>query len=168
MKIGLDFHDTVSYAPDFFVKFIREWDGDVYIITGTPPSKISEVEADLKKMGLSRADFKDILTGFEYEDKDMGLSHFRKMARHKLTLLQDNDIRVYVDDNPFYVEYVRNSGILVLQPILAESYLKEFETAHPFFTCNLQKMQFDYLDGLEDQTMVSGRKKDEEPGREEA
>lgn len=160
MRIGLDFHDTISYAPDFFVKFIKEWDGDVYIITGTPPSKINEVERDLKKIGLSREDFKDILLGFEYEKANMDLTHFKKMAIHKLKLLKDNDIKVYVDDNPFYVEHIRNHGILVLQPILSDIYLKAFSSADPFFTCNLQAMQFDYLDSLEGETMV--RKEHEE------
>jgi len=154
MKIGLDFHDTISYSPEFFIKFIKEWNGDVYIVTGTPPSKINEVERDLNKIGLSKEDFKDILMGFEYEKENMDLSHFKRMAKHKLKLLKDNGIQVYVDDNPFYVEYVKNHGILVLQPILAEKYLEEFEKADPFFTCNLQKMQFDYLKNLENETMV--------------
>ena len=154
MKIGLDFHDTISYAPDFFVKFVKEWDGDVYIVTGTPASKINEVELDLKKIGLSKEDFKGVLLGFEYEKKDMNLSHFKRMAVHKLKLLKDNGIKVYVDDNPFYVEHIRNHGIMVLQPILSDAYLKEFSSADPFFTCNLQKMQFDYLNSLENETMV--------------
>ena len=148
MKIGLDFHDTISYAPDFFVKFIREWDGDVYIVTGTPPSKLNEVERDLKKIGLKKEDFKDILLGFEYEKENMDL------AKHKLKLLKDNNIQVYVDDNPFYVSYVKDHGILALQPILAEKYLKAFAEADPFFTCNLQKMQFDYLKELDNKKMV--------------
>ncbi len=154
MKIGLDFHDTISYAPDFFVKFIKEWDGDVYIVTGTPPSKLDEVERDLKKIGLKKEDFKDILLGFEYEKENMDLSHFKRMAKHKLKLLKDNNIQVYVDDNPFYVNYIREHNILTLQPILAEKYLKAFEEADPFFTCNLQKMQFDYLEELDNKKMV--------------
>ena len=76
------------------------------------------------------------------------------MARHKLKLLQDNDIRVYCDDNPFYVSYIKDHGILTLQPIVSEKYLKEFEKADPFFTCNLQRMQFDYLAELGDSAML--------------
>jgi hypothetical protein len=33
-------------------------------------------------------------------------------------------------------------------------YLKEFEEADPFFTCNLQKMQFNYLEALEDDDLL--------------
>jgi|TARA_R110000751_G_scaffold178113_2_gene284360 hypothetical protein len=50
MNLGLDFHDTISYAPAFFAKLIKSWPGDVYIVTGTPPSKIHELEEDLKNL----------------------------------------------------------------------------------------------------------------------
>ena len=103
MNLGLDFHDTISYEPEFFVKLIKSWPGDVFIVTGTPPSKIQEVEMALESLGLVRSDFKDVLTGYEYDKADMSLEHFKRMAKHKLKLLQDNNIRVYYDDNPFYV-----------------------------------------------------------------
>jgi hypothetical protein len=154
MNLGLDFHDTISYAPDFFVQLIKGWVGDVYIVTGTPPSQVQEIEDDLEKLGLSRADFKDILTGYEYDKEDMSLAHFKRMAKHKLKLLQDHDISVYYDDNPFYVSYIKDYGILTLQPIVSEKYLQEFEEKDPFFTCNLQRMQFDYLENLEDDEML--------------
>ena len=57
------------------------------------------------------------------------------------------------DDNPFYVKLIKDHGVFVFQPVMSEKYLKEFETADPFFTCNLQKMQFDYLENLEDSEM---------------
>jgi hypothetical protein len=154
MNLGLDFHDTITYEPEFFVKLIKSWPGDVFIVTGTPPSKIHEIEQALETLGLARSDFKDILVGYEYDKTDMGLDHFKRMAKHKLKLLQDNNIRVYCDDNPFYVSYVKDHGILALQPIVSEKYLKEFEQADPFFTCNLQRMQFDYLKDLEDAEML--------------
>jgi len=154
MNLGLDFHDTISYEPEFFVKLIKTWPGDVFIVTGTPPSKVHEIESALEDLGLARSDFKDILVGYEYDKADMGLDHFKRMAKHKLKLLQDNDIRVYCDDNPFYVSYIKDHGILVLQPIVSEKYLKEFEEVDPFFTCNLQRMQFDYLKDLEDAEML--------------
>ena len=154
MNLGLDFHDTISYDPEFFVKLIKTWPGGVFIVTGTPPSKIHEIEADLEALGLMRSDFKDILMGYEYDKADMSLDHFERMAKHKLKLLQDNNIQVYFDDNPFYVSYVKDHGILTLQPIVSEKYLKEFEEADPFFTCNLQRMQFDYLKKLEDDEML--------------
>jgi hypothetical protein len=154
MNLGLDFHDTITYEPEFFVKLVKCWSGDVFIVTGTPPSKVYEIEEALQDLGLARSDFKDILVGYEYDKTDMSLDHFKRMARHKLKLLQDNDIRVYCDDNPFYVNYIKDHGILTLQPIVSEKYLQEFEQADPFFTCNLQRMQFDYLKNLEDTEML--------------
>lgn len=154
MNLGLDFHDTISYAPDFFIKLIETWPGDVYIVTGTPPSKVHELEEDLEKLGLSRSDFKDILTGYEYDKEDMSLEHFKRMAKHKLKLIQEHDIEVYYDDNPFYVSYIKDHGIVTFQPIVSEKYLQEFEEADPFFTCNLQRMQFDYLEKLDDDEML--------------
>jgi len=153
MNIGLDFHDTISYHPEFFTILINSWPGKVYIVTGTPPSKINEIEADLEVLGLSPSDFAGILMGYEYDKSQMNLQHFKKMAKHKLKLLQDNDIKVYFDDNPFYVSYIKDHGILALQPIMSQKYLKAFAEADPFFTCNLQKMQFDYLEKLEDDSL---------------
>jgi|TARA_R110000824_G_scaffold177610_6_gene357079 hypothetical protein len=150
MSLGLDFHDTISYDPKFFVNLIKSWPGDVYIITGTPPSKLYEVEEALNELGLGSTHYKTILGGYEYDKSQMGLSHFKKMARHKLKLLQKHNIEVYFDDNPFYVSYIKDHGISTFQPIVSRDYLEEFEEADPFFTCNLQKMQFDYLESLED------------------
>ena len=154
MNLGLDFHDTISYAPEFFVQMVKTWPGDVYIITGTPPSKLCEITQALEDIGLSENDFAGILGGYEYEKSDMSLDHFRRMARHKLKLLQDNNIQVYYDDNPFYVNYVKDHDILALQPIMSKKYLDAFAEADPFFTCNLQRMQFDYLQQLEDEEML--------------
>ena len=154
MNLGLDFHDTISYDPGFFVNLIKSWLGDVYIITGTPPSKLYEVEEALVKLGVENTHYKAILGGYEYDKTQMDLSHFKKMARHKLKLLQKYDIQVYFDDNPFYVNYIKDHGISTFQPIVSNRYLKEFEEADPFFTCNLQKMQFDYLETLEDDDLL--------------
>ena len=158
VNIGLDFHDTISYDPEFFIQLIRTWPGDVFIVTGTPPSKIHELEEALENIGLKRSDFKDILMGYEYDKSEMSLDHFKKMAKHKLKLLQDNDIHVYCDDNPFYVSYIKDYGILTLQPIVSEKYLQEFEQADPFFTCNLQRMQLDYIKSLEDDEVLKKNK----------
>jgi hypothetical protein len=150
MSLGLDFHDTISYDPGFFTSLIKNWSGDVYIITGTPLSKLYEVEEALAELGIDNTCYKAILGGYEYDKTQMDLSHFKRMARHKLKLLQKHDIQVYFDDNPFYVDYIKDYGISTFQPIVSKSYLKKFEEVDPFFTCNLQKMQFDYLESLED------------------
>jgi len=154
MNLGLDFHDTISYDPGFFTSLIKNWSGDVYIVTGTPPSKLYEVEEALAKLGINNTHYKAILGGYEYDKTQMDLSHFKRMARHKLKLLQDHDIRVYFDDNPFYVDYIKDYGISTFQPIVSKSYLEKFEEVDPFFTCNLQKMQFDYLETLEDRELL--------------
>ena len=42
MNIGIDFHDTISYFPEFFTRLMSKWDGKIYIVTGTPESKREE------------------------------------------------------------------------------------------------------------------------------
>jgi len=154
VNIGIDFHDTFSYNPDFFVGLLRSWPGDAYIITGTPPSKLREIEEALANLGVKESEYKKILMGYEYDKTQMSLAHFKKMARHKLKLIQQYKIQVYFDDNPFYVSYIKDHDVLALQPIVSEKYLKDFEEADPFFTCNLQKMQFDYLKNLKDDALL--------------
>ena len=83
----------------------------------------------------------------------MGLDHFEKMAYHKLSLLKRYDITIFFDDNPYYVNLMKDYGIAVFQPIMSQTYLKAFKKADPFFTCNLQKMQFEYLRDLKDKKM---------------
>jgi len=154
LNIGLDFHDTVSYAPDFFYNLIKGWKhGKVYIVTGTPESQRAEIETGLSDIGITMEDYEDILCGYEYDKSEMNLSHFQKMAEHKLKLIKQYDIKIYYDDNPFYIKLIKDHGVFVFQPVMSEKYLKEFETADSFFTCNLQKMQFDYLENLEDSEM---------------
>jgi hypothetical protein len=153
MNLGLDFHDTISYHTEFFTKLVKSWPGKVYVVTGTPPSKVHEIKSELEKLKI-QDDIEDILVGFEYDKEEMSLEHFKKMAKHKLKLLQDNNIEVYFDDNPFYVSYIKDHGILTHQVIVSDKYLKEFEEGDPFFSCNLQKMQFDYLESLEDIKML--------------
>jgi len=154
VNIGIDFHDTFSYEPDFFVGLLRSWPGDVYIITGTPPSKLHEIKEALTKLGVQESEYKKILMGYEYDKDHMSLAHFKKMAHHKLKLIRQYKIQVYFDDNPFYVSYIKDHNVLALQPIVSEKYLKAFEKTDPFFTCNLQKMQFDYLKDLTDDTLL--------------
>jgi len=142
MNLGLDFHDTISYNPNFFIKFIKSWDGEVYIITGTPHSKKNETIEQLNELGIHSNMYTDILMGFEYDKNKMTVEHFNKMKVHKLNHLLSHNIKVYFDDNPFYVEYLRNFGISVFQTILSDNYLDEFEKKDKFFTSNLQRDQF--------------------------
>ena len=153
MNLGIDFHDTLSYAPDFFKRLMSGWSGKVYIVTGTPPSKRHEVEKDLLELGFSPESYEEILCGFEYDKEKMGLNHFEKMAEHKLKILKQYNIEVFYDDNPYYVDVAKDHGIVVFQTIIADKYLDDFADRDPFFTCNLQKKQFGFLSNLTDEKM---------------
>ena len=78
----------------------------------------------------------------------MDLDHFQKMAEHKLKILKEHNIEIFYDDNPYYVNKIKDHGITVFQTIIANTYLDEFAEKDPFFTCNLQKKQFNFLSGL--------------------
>jgi hypothetical protein len=145
INIGIDFHDTISYNPEFFKGIMSKWNGKIFIITGTPISKRDETIEQLEEIGISRDMYHDILMGFEYVKEDMTINHFHKMKEHKLNHIKNNNISIYFDDNPFYVEFLRNYDVTVFQTILNDNYLDEFENKHKFFTCNLQRNQFDYL-----------------------
>ena len=47
-----------------------------------------------------------------------------------------------VDDNPVYVNYLRNEGVLVFQPIMSDAYIDEFSKKDKYFTCHFQRNQF--------------------------
>ena len=145
INIGVDFHDTITYSPEFFLELFLTWPGKKYIVTGTPDSRRDETISQLKKIGFSEEVYDGLLMGYEYEKSEMTIDHFHRMKKHKLQLIQENNISIYFDDNPFYVEYLRTYGITVFQTILDEKYLTEFENKNNFFTCNLQRGQFNYL-----------------------
>ena len=42
LNIGIDFHDTISYNPEFFKVLMSNWNGKIFIITGTPLSNKKE------------------------------------------------------------------------------------------------------------------------------
>tara|TARA_R110000787_G_scaffold87354_1_gene186168 strand:+ start:1213 stop:1710 length:498 start_codon:yes stop_codon:yes gene_type:complete len=154
MNIGIDFHDTLSHAPEFFKNLLLGWPGKVFIVTGTPLSKIDEVRSDLNDIGFHEDMYHEILCGFEYEKSEMTLEHFSKMAIHKAKLIEAYNIKIFFDDNPFYVNELKDKDVKVFQTILGKKYLDDFKKADPFFTCNLQSKQFDYLESLEDEVMV--------------
>ena len=136
LNIGIDFHDTISYNPEFFKALITDWKGKVFIVTGTPISNREETIKQLKDVGITRDMYEEILMGFNYIKEDMTLNHFHKMKEHKLQHIKDNNISIYFDDN---------HNVTVFQTILNDKYLDEFENKHNFFTCNLQRDQFSYL-----------------------
>ena len=144
MNIGIDFHDALSANPEFYKQLISKWDGKIYIVTGTPESKRKETIQQLSDIGLYPYQYK-LLMGFEYKKEEMTINHFQKMKEHKLKLIQEHDIEVYFDDNPFYVDYLRNKGVTVFQQILSDEYIDKFSKKDKYFTCHFQRGQFDHL-----------------------
>ena len=57
----------------------------------------------------------------------MDYTHFEKMKKHKLKIIKDNNIKIYFDDNPFYVNYLKDHGINVYQNILSINYINKFK-----------------------------------------
>ena len=149
MNIGIDFHDTLSYAPEFFISIMKNWSHDIYVISGTPASQKADIKRQLDELGITPDLYKDILLGYEYGESEMGVDHFNRMRVHKLEILREYDITIFFDDNPFYVEYMKDYGITVFQTILSTAYLDKWSAKDPLFTCNLQRKQFGYLDELD-------------------
>jgi len=116
MNLGIDLHDTLTYAPDFFREVLMGWRGKAYVVTGTPASDLAHAEAIVRGLGL-RVD--GVLTGFDFDRGAMDVGHFSRMAAHKLGLLRTHAIEVYFDDNPFYAEHLRRHGIVVFQTIVS-------------------------------------------------
>ena len=154
MNIGIDFHDTLSYSPEFFKRLMTNWRGKVFIVTGTPLSRIEEVRVALRELGIHEELYHEILCGYEYEKKEMTLEHFHRMAKHKHSLVEGYQISVFFDDNPFYADYLKDKGVVVFQTIINKKYLEAFAEKDPFFTCNLQSKQFEFLEDLSDVEML--------------
>ena len=144
MNIGIDLHDTISYRPILFKQLIDGWINTNYviIITGTPTSNKQHVIDLLTKHQIR---YHDIALGFNYNKQNMDITHFVKMRDWKLSLCKEYMIDLYIDDNPYYVKYIADYGICTLQPILSSMYINEWSKKDPFFTCHLQKLQFDFL-----------------------
>ena len=156
MNIGIDFHEAISANPEFYKQLISKWEGKVYIITGTPKSKRYETIQQIFHLGIyPRVDnseypyvYDGILMGFEYKKEEMTMNHFQKMKEHKLKLIQEHDIEVYFDDNPFYVDYLRNKGISVFQQILSDEYIDEFSKRDKYFTKTSKKLRRNKVDQI--------------------
>lgn len=155
INIGVDFHDTLSHNPTFFKNLLYNWKGKRVIVTGTPLSKKSEVENALLAIDFSIGKDYDIIEcGYEYEKEDMDYTHFNKMKFHKLKCLQRNNIEIYFDDNPYYVNYLKDYNIKVYQVILSKAYIETFKKIDKYFCCNLQENQFNYLNNFEEKKKV--------------
>lgn len=144
MNIGIDFHDTLTYNPEFFIELMSAWDEDnIYIISGTALRDKYKIDDWLEENSI--ANFKEVLVGFDYDGKTLDKDHFNKMAEHKYLLLKAYNIGVYFDDNPFYASYLRNKGILVFQTILSDEYIDSYKKDTKFHSGHFQKGQWDFL-----------------------
>ena len=140
MILGLDFHDTITYNPEFFKNLINNWNDKVYILSGTPNSQRSHIESKLQELGITNV-YKVILS-YEYDKDTMTIEHFSKMKKYKLEQIIKHNIDVYFDDNPIYLDFVDNQRILVFQPILSDEYIKKFSNTDKYVCCHFQKNQF--------------------------
>ena len=150
MNLGIDLHDTISYRPELFKTLLKDWPFKRYIVSGTPQSQEKEIIEILNSYGITQEYYDKILLGYEYDKTDMNLSHFKHMGEHKLKLIKQYDIKVFFDDNPFYTSYLKDHTA-VFQTILSSEYLESFKQKDPFFTCNFQADQFNYLEELDDE-----------------
>ena len=149
INIGIDFHDTLSHNPIFFKMLFNNWNGKIIIITGTPLSQKKLIEYNLNNLGFfEKIHYDEIYYGYEYNKENMDYNHFEKMKKHKLKIIKNNNIKIYFDDNPFYVNYLKDNGITVYQTILSNKYINNFKNIDKYFCCNLQEQQFDFLNNL--------------------
>lgn len=146
-NIGIDFHDTITYNPNFFKLLLNIVPNtNIFIVTGTPKSEIQNIVHELENIGIEKSMYNQILMGFEYSVQNMNIDHFYKMQTHKINLLRKHNIKVYFDDNPYYVNMAKEcDDILVFQTVLSKSYMNKYKEKHPFFTGHLQEEQFKFL-----------------------
>ena len=105
-------------------------------------------------MGFQEGEDLKFTPCYDYNKDDMDIDHFQRMREHKLEKLQQYNIKIFFDDNPFYVEWMRNRGITVFQLILPDAYLNKFGLDDPFFCCHLQEKQFHFLSLLSNREVI--------------
>jgi len=150
-SIAVDYHDCLSFDPEFFRTLFQTWPGKAYILSGMPERQRAEVCKQLSEMGFKEGvNFERLLLGFDYDLEKLSVSHFKRMREYKLARLKQYDISVYFDDNPFYVDWMREHGITTFQTVLPSQYIEEFGKNDAHFTCHLQEKQFHYLHSLTD------------------
>jgi hypothetical protein len=120
-------------------------------LSGTPERRRPDVLRELEGLGFVEGNnYEGLLLGFDYDPGNMTVDHFKRMREHKLAKIKQYDIKVFFDDNPFYVEWMRNHGVTTFQIILPTQYLNSFGAKDPFFSCHLQEKQFHFLSTLAD------------------
>lgn len=159
MNIGIDFHDTISFAPEYFRNLMFIWRsnkvGEVYVVTGTPESLKEKTIEQLKDLEIHKnVHYTDILMGFEYQKEKMSIAHFKKMRKHKLDLVKKNKIDIYYDDNPYYAQWMKEHNIITFMPCVNKKYIGDFAKKDAFFSCHLQEKIFNFLELLTDKDVL--------------
>ena len=153
MNIGIDLHDTLTYAPEFFINLIKIWPHKKFIITGTPANDREFAIQILQKHNITLDMIDGLLMGYQFDRNSMDINHFNNMAQHKLKLLQDNNISIYFDDNPFYAKYMKDHNIIMFQTIVSKEYLDLYKLKDSYFSCHLQEKQFSFLDNIDNKSV---------------
>lgn len=153
--LAVDYHDCLTFDALFFKNIFRCWHGRCFILSGTRESDRQQITNELRDSGLVEGeDFEKLILGYEYDKNDMSINHFMRMREYKLLKLRQHDVKVFFDDNPYYVEWIRNHGITTFQLILPDAYMEKFAAGDPFFSCHLQRKQFQYLSLLSDEEVT--------------
>ena len=149
--IAVDFHDCITFDAAFFERLFSFWPGRRYILSGTPESERLKTLNELTRLGFREGEnFEKLLLGFEYDRSTMNLQHFKRMREHKLKHIMENNVDVFIDDNPFYVDWIKDRGITTFQMILPCVYTETFGRKDPYFCCHLQEKQFEFLREMHD------------------
>ena len=130
--IACDFHDTLTYAPEFFKTLFRAWSGKRYIITGDSDyDAVSYALADSYGMNMYR-DYDELLVCEQppcellvCEQPSVKCSHFDNIKQQKRAHILAKKVAYYFDDNPIYCEYLRESTC-VFSVTLNDAYIQEF------------------------------------------
>jgi|APGre2960657373_1045057.scaffolds.fasta_scaffold00252_11 glycerol-3-phosphate cytidylyltransferase len=144
--IACDFHDTLTYAPEFFKAIFRSWTGPRYIITGDSDyDAVSYALADSYGMNMHR-DYDELLVcepslGLE---GPKGPSHFENIKQQKRAHILAKNIAYYFDDNPIYCEYLRETTC-VFSVTLNDAYIREFREQAKHQNVHFQTHVHDFI-----------------------
>jgi len=154
--IAVDFHDCITFDAVFFERLFSFWPGKRYILSGTPECERQKVLGELALLGFEEGrNFENLLLGYNYDRDKMDLDHFKRMREHKLQHIKKHNIKVFIDDNPFYVDWMKEHGVTTFQMILPSSYTQAFGRKDPYFSCHLQEKQFEFLRVMRDEDVCA-------------
>ncbi len=103
MRIGLDFHETITSHPKHFrdlVETILKGGGEVYIITAVELQNSKEILKLIKQCGIKYTDI-DVITFTDYD----------KVPQLKLAKAKERKIDFMIDDRLDTCQLMTNRGI---------------------------------------------------------